>query len=139
MFIDTSGMLCYNNAAEPEHETAKRHFRRSRRKVTHSYVLAEFVTLSYARGYPRLTVIALTTDFLAHPQVEIVWVDEALHLQAMALLEARPDKEYSLCDAVSFVLMRERGIYEALATDHHFGQEGFTRLLRPPTEGPHAA
>jgi predicted nucleic acid-binding protein len=36
----------------------------------------------------------------------------------------------SLCDAVSFVLMRARGILEALSTDHHFEQEGFLRLLK---------
>ncbi len=41
------------------------------------------------------------------------------------------DKTYSLCDAVSFVLMRLEGITEALTTDHHFEQEGFVRLLKP--------
>ncbi|MEH2121039.1 hypothetical protein [Nostoc sp.] len=35
-----------------------------------------------------------------------------------------------LCDALSFVLMRQRGITEALSTDRHFEQEGFIRLLR---------
>ena len=38
--------------------------------------------------------------------------------------------DYSLCDAVSFVLMKQRGLREALTTDHHFEQEGFTRLLK---------
>jgi predicted nucleic acid-binding protein len=56
-------------------------------------------------------------------------VDEALHHAAMALLMARPDKTYSLCDAVSFVLMRQRHVTEALTTDRHFEQEGFQRLL----------
>ncbi len=49
----------------------------------------------------------------------------------MVLLEARPDKDCSLCDAVSFVLMRERQINEALTTDKHFVQEGFVRFLDP--------
>jgi len=43
----------------------------------------------------------------------------------------RLDKTYSLCDAVSFVLMRQYGYTEALTTDHHFEQEGFHRLLQP--------
>jgi predicted nucleic acid-binding protein len=46
------------------------------------------------------------------------------------LLEERPDKDYSLCDAVSFVLMRQYNLADALTTDKHFEQEGFTRLLK---------
>jgi predicted nucleic acid-binding protein len=61
--------------------------------------------------------------------LEVVWVGEKLHTAATRLLRRRPDKAYSLCDAVSFVLMRERSITEALTTDHHFEQEGFIRLL----------
>ncbi len=51
--------------------------------------------------------------------------------QGWALLKSRPDKEWSLVDAASFVVMRERGIHEALTTDHHFEQAGFARLLKP--------
>jgi len=47
----------------------------------------------------------------------------------MDLLTARPDKAYSLCDAVSFVLMRDRGVWDALTTGRHFEQEGFHKLL----------
>ena len=47
----------------------------------------------------------------------------------MELLENRLDKNYSLCDAVSFVVMRERGFIEALTTDKHFEQENFIKLL----------
>lgn len=43
---------------------------------------------------------------------------------------ARLDKSYSLCDAISFLVMRQRGLSEALTTDHHFEQEGFVRLLK---------
>ena len=69
------------------------------------------------------------TDLAADPEIEIVWVDELLHQKAMTLLQARPDKTYSLCDAVSFVLMQEHHVSKALTTDHHFEQEGFRKLL----------
>jgi uncharacterized protein len=59
------------------------------------------------------------------------WVGEALHRRAMQLLEARLDKSYSLCDAVSFELMRQQDETDALTTDRHFEQEGFVRLLQP--------
>jgi len=68
---------------------------------------------------------------LENPAIEVAWVDEALHRAAMIFLLARLDKGYSLCDAVSFLIMREQGITEALTTDHHFEQEGFQLLLKP--------
>src|SRR4029450_3176756 len=94
-----------------------------------SYVLAEFVALAQARRLPRLAARTFVSDLGENPDIDTVWVDEALHREAMALLMARPDKTYSLCDAVSFVLMRQRHCTEALTTDRHFEQEGFQRLL----------
>lgn len=70
-------------------------------------------------------------DLVDNPDIETIWVDEQLHGKAMELLIAREDKTYSLCDAVSFVLMRQRGMTDALTTDRHFEQEGFVRLLPP--------
>jgi predicted nucleic acid-binding protein len=46
------------------------------------------------------------------------------------LLPRRLDKEWSLCDAVSILVMQARHITEALSTDHHFEQVGFVRLLK---------
>jgi predicted nucleic acid-binding protein len=98
-------------------------------RVTHSYVLAEFVALAHARRLPRMAALTFVRDLVENPDIDTVWVNEALHREALALLMARPDKTYSLCDAVSFVLMRQRHVSEALTTDHHFEQEGFQRLL----------
>jgi predicted nucleic acid-binding protein len=98
-------------------------------RVTHSYVLAEFVALAQARRLPRMVALTFVSDLVENPDIDMVWVDKALHHAAMSLLMARPDKTYSLCDAVSFVLMRQRHVTEALTTDHHFEQEGFQRLL----------
>jgi uncharacterized protein len=53
-----------------------------------------------------------------------------MHRAALELLMLRQDKTYSLCDAVSFVLMGQRKVSEALTTDRHFEQEGFLRLLQ---------
>ena len=62
---------------------------------------------------------------------EIVHVDESLWLQGWRLFVERPDKDWSLTDCISFVVMREREITKAFTSDHHFEQAGFIRLLRP--------
>ena len=129
MLIDTSGLLCLHHRSEPFHENACAAYAGARRRLTHDYVLAEFVALANARRLPRMTALQFVIDLLDSPDVETVWVDELLHREAMALLVARRDKGYSLADAVSFLLMRQNKLDEALTTDHHFEQEGFRRLL----------
>lgn len=134
MLLDTSGLLCYLHQNEPQHQEAVQLLNNtSIRSLTHSYVLAELIALALVRRFPRLAVLAFVMDLLDNPDIETVWVDEQLHRQAMKLLIARQDKTYSLCDAVSFVLMRQRVMTEALTTDRHFEQEGFVRLLQPAT------
>ncbi|MBA3246598.1 MAG: type II toxin-antitoxin system VapC family toxin [Pyrinomonadaceae bacterium] len=129
MLLDTSGLLCLLHRDEPQHEEATQLYSATARGLTHSYVLAEFIALAHVRGLPRRRSLDFSEYALEEAKIEVVWVDETLHRQALSLLNARFDKTYSLCDAVSFVLMRERHIVEALTTDHHFEQEGFIRLL----------
>ena len=131
MFLDTSGLLCLLHRAEGGHAEAIELFDLTDWALTHSYVLAELVALATARGVPRREALAAHDSLLAIAYIEVVWVDEVLHREAVDLLARRLDKTYSLCDAVSFVLMERRGIREALTTDHHFEQAGFLRLLRP--------
>jgi predicted nucleic acid-binding protein len=124
------GLLCVHNAAEPHHLVAKALFKRHRNKLTTSYVLAELVTLAFVRGMARSPTLTFVLKLIESRTVTVVWVDQPLHLAAMELLGQRADKSYSLCDAVSFVLMKQRNRVEALTTDHHFEQEGFHRLLQ---------
>ena len=129
MLLDTSGQLCLYHQAEAFHEAAKTAYQAARRRLTHGYVLAEFVALVQARRLPRVAALTFVVDLVDNPDITVVWIDELLHREAMALSLARPDKSYSLCDALSFVLMRRHGLGDALTTDRHFEQEGFRRLL----------
>ena len=131
MLLDTSGLMCVLDKQDGRHAEAVRHYQAARRRLVTNYVLAEYVALAHVRGLSRQQTLDFSDAVLRDPNVEIVWVEKPLHRQALNLLQARRDKGYSLCDAVSFVLMRERGIVEALTTDKHFVQEGFTRLLEP--------
>ena len=129
MLLDTSGLLCLHHQAEPYHAEACDLYRGATVRLTHSFVLAEFIALASARGLPRNKAIAFVLDLISNPDIETVWVDEALSRAALDLLGNRRDKRYSLCDAVSFVLIRRRGMDEALTTDRHFQQEGSVKLL----------
>lgn len=55
---------------------------------------------------------------------------EQLYAQALRLYRERPDKEWSLTDCVSLIVMRERNMTEALTADEHFQQAGFRALLK---------
>ncbi|HEX6819934.1 MAG TPA: PIN domain-containing protein [Ktedonobacterales bacterium] len=137
LFIDTSGWLCYIDSHDGLNAAARaaivRSIRQGRRLITTNYVVAELVALlSMSRyGFSRQEIIAGVNAIKADSNVDIVHVDEATDAEAWRLLEARPDKDWSLVDAISFVLMKRFGMTEALTTDHHFTQAQFVRLLVP--------
>ena len=130
MFVDTSGFFSVNDKAEKHHAEASETYKQAWFRLTTNYVLDEFVALASARKLSREKILAFSEEILIDETVEIVWVNKDLHIKAVELLRNRKDKSYSLCDAVSFVVMRERKINEAFTIDHHFEQEGFIRLLK---------
>ena len=94
--------------------------------TTTSYVLDEVVTFFNVRGR-HAKAVEVGERLLGSPSVVMVHVGEDLLRRGFDLLRNRPDKDYSLTDCVSFVLMRERGISVAFAFDGHCEQEGFVR------------
>src|SRR5438105_1382402 len=131
MLLDTGGLLCLLHRDQPQHVLAQEIYSSATTLLTHNYVLDELVAVAHSRRVPRQSALTFSRKLLNDPEIEVVWVDENLHRRALDLLFARSDKTYSLCDAVSFVLMRERGETEALTTDRHFEQEGLIRMLVP--------
>jgi predicted nucleic acid-binding protein len=47
----------------------------------------------------------------------------------LKLYSERSDKDWSLTDCISFEVMREQGLKEALTGDHHFKQAGYQALF----------
>ena len=129
MLLDTSGIYSFFDDKDFRHADASAFIESATVRLTTSYALAEFIPLCQTRGLNRKKTLEFVETLIANPLIEIVWVDENLHGQAFALLQKRLDKTYSLCDAVSFVVMRERALTAALTTDKHFEQEGFIKLL----------
>ncbi|CAN5785732.1 hypothetical protein BH20ACI4_BH20ACI4_16030 [soil metagenome] len=129
MFLDTSGLLCFFDDTDSRHEKAVSLIKSANSLLTTNYVLAEFIPLFQVRKLNRVKALKFVKVITENPLIEIVWIDEIFHQKGFELLESRLDKNYSLCDAVSFVVLREREITEALTTDKHFEQEGFVKLL----------
>jgi predicted nucleic acid-binding protein len=129
MLLDTSGLLSLIDPGQPRHQLAVDQYRQSAVWLTHGYVLSELTALGNARKVSAKSVVTYIEDLLVNTNIEVVWPDLFLTSRALVLMSSRLGAGYSLCDAVSFVLMRERGLTAALTTDAHFEQEGFQRLL----------
>jgi len=130
MLLDTSGLYCYFDKDDLFHDKAVEFFESADFMLVSDYVLSEFIPLCRTRGLKRIQTLAFVEEILYSPFIDKVWTTEFHYLEALNLLKSRQDKSYSLCDAVSFILMRERGLDRALTTDKHFEQEGFLRLLK---------
>lgn len=129
MFLDTSGLYSFFDGKDYRNQDSVSLIETANFFITHSYVLAEFIPLCLSRGLNRVKTLEFAETIHKNELIEIIWIDEEIHIKAFNLLKDRLDKSYSLCDAVSFIVMRERGVTEALTTDRHFEQEGFVKLL----------
>ena len=97
------------------------------RLVTTNLVVAETHQLLLVRDY-RGTAL----EFLKYARTPGLWVVHSTpEIEDRAVrdwIQRFADHDFSLCDAVSFVVMRERGIREALTFDRHFASAGFGML-----------
>jgi len=135
LFVDTSGWAYYLDRQDSLHPSivalVKQAVFEGRRLVTTNYIFTELVALLSSRyRLPRQQVISVLTAIKRDPSVEIVYIERAIDDEAWGLLESRLDKQWSLVDASSFIVMKQSGMTEALTTDHHFTQAGFTRIPR---------
>jgi len=78
----------------------------------------------------RTAAIQLLESLKTDPSVEIILLTNRLYRLAFNLFKQRQDKEWDLVDCVSFVVMQEREISDALTADIHFQQAGFRALLK---------
>ena len=108
MLLDTSGLFCLFDGSDARHSEVVRLFDAASVRILHNYVPAELVALCAARGLNRAHALSFVADLQDSTLIEHEWVSESLHRAALALLNDRADKSYSLCDAASYLLMRAR-------------------------------
>ena len=98
------------------------------RLVTTRAVMLEIGNALSKQRY-RHAAVELLQSLEADPNVTIAPLSEDLYAQAFRLYRERPDKDWGLTDCISFIVMQNRRITEALTTDEHFQQAGFRALL----------
>jgi predicted nucleic acid-binding protein len=98
-------------------------------RVTTHEVLLEFLAATRYRTL-RNPAVETVEAIKADPAVKVIPPSEVLFERGLQRYKNRSDKEYSLVDCISMVVMEDEGITEVLTNDHHFEQEGFTLLIR---------
>lgn len=130
VFADTFYFIALVNPNDKAHQWAADYSRESRvQLVTTTWVLAEvgnYLCATQTRPVLKGIVESLRND----PDQLLLPPDEAIFFKGIELYDSRPDKEWSLTDCVSFLVMEERNIHEALTGDRHFAQAGFEILFK---------
>jgi hypothetical protein len=102
--------------------------------LTTNLIIAEaHVTILHAASY-RCAIRFLDT-IRESTRIYKVYSDEELEREAEAILRQYSDQDFSFTDAVSFALMRKRGVKEAFAFDRHFLTAGFVLVSPLESEG----
>lgn len=130
VFADAFYFFALVNPLDPAHARAVAFLRSYEgRMVTTGWILVE-VGDGLANPVNRPSFL-LTVDSLRNePNVTVIPCSDELLEAAIDLYRRRPDKEWSVTDCISFVVMQREGITEALTGDRHFEQAGFTVLLK---------
>ena len=78
----------------------------------------------------RLAAVLMVDEISRNHRISVEPQTSAQFVEAFEWMRHRLDKEWSITDCASFLVMQERGITEALTSDRHFEQAGYIALLR---------
>ncbi len=130
VFADTFYFIALSNPSDGHHAAAVRAAESlTSRLLTTHYVLIEVADALSAPRF-RAGVAGFLRQLSLDPGTEIIGPNIPLYERGLELYAQRLDKAWSLTDCISFVVMTERGLTEALTGDAHFEQAGFRALLR---------
>ena len=92
------------------------------------YILWETVN-ALSKPIDRPKAHALLAHVRSTSSYEVIPASPELFEAGVRLHALRSDKEWSLTDCISFIVLGRRGLTRALTFDHHFEQGGFEALL----------
>jgi uncharacterized protein len=128
-FIDTLFVVALINPRDQYHVKAAE---LAVRYESSPLLTTDAVLLEIANGLARNhkpEAIEIIEDFFDSEEVEIVRLTAELFERAFDLYKRYKDKSWGLIDCISFIVMTDAGITEALTLDQHFEQAGFTALM----------
>ena len=129
VFVDTAALYAILDADDDNHELAAETWlalaQDQAALLCSNYVLVETLALVQHR-LGIAAVRALQENIV--PVLSIHWVDESTHRAGISALVTARRAQLSLVDCVSFELMRQLGIETVFTFDHHFEEQGFTRI-----------
>jgi predicted nucleic acid-binding protein len=131
VFVDSFYFFALGNRHDPAHAKAKAFTQTYRgHLVTTEFVLLEWADGCASAAHHRAAAVKTVNDLRGNPDAMILPCTGQLFQEGLDLYAQRGDKEWSLTDCISFVVMQKEGITEALTGDHHFEQAGFVALLK---------
>ena len=134
VFLDTAFAIALSSPKDHFHHRAVQLAEQMQKKrirlVTTRAIIVELGNALSKIRY-RKESIRLIRALESDPMIEIIPLSEPIFTKAFQLYSIRPDKEWGITDCISFVVMQEREILEALTTDDHFLQAGFQISLKP--------
>jgi uncharacterized protein len=131
LFADTFYFIALLSPRDLNHQLVNKFTdRNSFCLLTTDWVLTELGNALSGTQIERLKFSEVMQDLLNDTDVTIVPSNRSWFLQGLKLHSSRPDKRWSLTDCISFLVMQEHGINEALTGDHHFEQAGFTAIFK---------
>lgn len=129
VFADTYYFCAVANQQDECHERAMRFAQNYNGIIlTTEWVLAE-VGDAYSRPLWRPSFLTTLQLLREDPRATVVEATHELFERAVNLFAKRPDKDWSLTDCTSFLVMEDYGAVEALTADRHFTQAGFAILF----------
>lgn len=129
-FADTAYFLALLNPRDQLHDQAIIFSQDQKiQLITTTWILVELANAVCASPQ-RQKFVDFTRGLIRMDAVRLIPANQDWFAQGFDFYRRRLDKEWSLTDCISFLVMQEHGVSEALTADHHFTQAGFRALLQ---------